>query len=278
VPLGGADEQGLPVRAAEHQRERRAVLVEFDPLQDFTTVGHPDNGESARLAPDRAVGVQADAVWPEPLGEHPPPRQSTVGVDVERGEPARERLGDDQRPAVGGDDHAVGELDVASDLTQLPARRNQLDVARLGRLAGHEAEVRAVDVGVAAGVHDDLVRPLTGVDNHRPVGLLAPHLVAGGQQPAVGQPVDGIPHGVAGRVAAEHNLGRPVHVDGHDLPVDPVAEPQPPVMPPRRLRNSQATQENLRFRHNALFSLRPCRSPAGRLPQRRATTSLIVSA
>src|SRR6184192_193048 len=40
-------------------------------------------------------------------------------------------------------------------------------------LGGEEVEVRAVDVDVAAPVHDDLVRRLLGEDGHRPVGLLA---------------------------------------------------------------------------------------------------------
>jgi len=141
-----------------------------------------------------------------------------------RGEPARERFGDDQRPAVRGDDHAVGELDVIGDLTQFPVRRDELDAARLGWRTGDKVEVRAVNVGVAASVHDDLVRPLLGVDGHRPVGLLAPDLVAGRQQPAVGQPGDGVPHRVGGPVAGEHYLRLAVHVNRHDLPVDPVAE------------------------------------------------------
>src|SRR5690242_1633606 len=58
-----------------------------------------------------------------------------------------------------------------------------------------------------------------------------------------------------------------VQVNCHDLPVDPVAEPQPPLMPPRRLRNPQPAQHNLRFKHDAplLCSLHerpPARSTA----------------
>jgi len=52
--------------------------------------------------------------------------------------------------------------------------RDELDVAGLGRLTACEVEVRAVDVDVAALVHDDLVPALPGVGDHRPVGLLAP--------------------------------------------------------------------------------------------------------
>jgi hypothetical protein len=233
VPLGGADEQGPPVRAAERQGERRAVLAEFHALQDFAALGDADDREPAGLHPDRAFGVHADSVGAEARGEHPSSRQPAVGVDVERGEPARERLGDDQRPAVRSDDHAVRELDVAGDLAHPPVGRDELDVARRGRRAGDEVEVRAVDVGVPARVDDDLVRPLPGVNGHRPVGLLAPDFVTGRQQPAVGQPVDGVSHRVAGGIAGKHDLRRAVHVDGHDLPADPVAKPQPPRMPPR---------------------------------------------
>ena len=103
---------------------------------------------------------------------------------------ARERLGDNQRPAVRGDDHAIGELDVARDLAQLAVRRDHLDVARLGRAAADEVEIGAVDVDVAAAVHDDLVRVLLGDGDHRPVGLLPLQLGPRGQQPAVGQPPD----------------------------------------------------------------------------------------
>jgi hypothetical protein len=88
VPLGGADEQGPPVRAAEHQRERRPVLLEFDALQDRAALGDAGGREPARAHPHRAFGVQADAVRSKTLGEDPPPRQPAIGADAERGEPA----------------------------------------------------------------------------------------------------------------------------------------------------------------------------------------------
>ena len=75
--------------------------------------------------------------------------------------------------------------------------------------------------------------------------------VAGDQQPAVGQPVDGITHRVAVRVPGQHHLRLAVQADGHDLPVDPVAEPQPALVPPWRLGNSQTAQQNLRLGHGA---------------------------
>ena len=114
-PFCGADEQGPPVRTAEHQRERGAVLWQFDALQNFAAFGDAGDREPG-ADPDRAFGVEADAVRGETAGEDPPVGQAPVGVDVERGERSGERLGDDQRPVIGRDDHAIGELDVAGDL------------------------------------------------------------------------------------------------------------------------------------------------------------------
>src|SRR5580693_3766589 len=173
-PFGGHDEQRPPVRAAEHYRERRAVLAEFDALQDLAALGDADDRGPAGGDPDRAFGVGTDAVRAESLGEDPPVGQPAVRVDVERGEPAGEGLGDDQRPVVGRNDHAVRELDVVRNLAQVAVGREELDVAGLGCLATREVEVRAVEVDVAARVHDDLVRLLLGDGDHRPVGLLAP--------------------------------------------------------------------------------------------------------
>jgi hypothetical protein len=61
----------------------------------------------------------------------------------------------------------------SADLAQLPVRHDELDVARLGRRTGDEVEVRTVDVGVAARVHNDLVRPLPGARGCQHHGWLA---------------------------------------------------------------------------------------------------------
>src|SRR5450755_1012752 len=94
-PFGGHDEQGPPVRAAEHQRERGAVPGQFDALQNVAAVGDAGYREPG-ADPDRAFGVEADAVRGETGGEDPPAGQAPVGVDAERGERSGERLGDDQ--------------------------------------------------------------------------------------------------------------------------------------------------------------------------------------
>ena len=95
----------------------------------------PSATRTTENPPHRALGVHGDAVRAQVADEHAPAGQPAVAVDAERGQPARERLGDDQRPAVRGDDHAVGELDVIGELAQVPVRRDELDVAWLGRRA-----------------------------------------------------------------------------------------------------------------------------------------------
>ena len=83
--------------------------------------------------------------------------------DVEGRQPAGEGLRDHQGRAVGGDHHAVGELDVAGDVAGRAVRLDQPDPAGLGRAAAEEVEVGAVDVDVAGRVDDELVAALRAV-------------------------------------------------------------------------------------------------------------------
>ena len=135
-----------------------------------------------RGGPDSALRVEADAVRADAVGPHPPIRQAAVRGDVERGEAAGERLGDDQRRVVGRDDHAVGELDAVRDLAGRAVRGDQRDDPGLGRARRPGSRSRTVDVDVAATVHDDLVPAMVGdtaqvgVPDHRPVGLPAQEL------------------------------------------------------------------------------------------------------
>src|SRR6202035_3065992 len=80
----------------------------------------------------------------------------------------------------------------------------------------------------------------------------------------VGQPVDRIPHQLD-RAPGRGDLRLAVKAHGNDLPVDPVAEPQPALMPPRRLGNPQTTQQHLRFRHDTLLAS-PGRAECGPAP------------
>jgi hypothetical protein len=98
-PFCGADEQGSPVWSAEHQRERGPALGQFAALQDFAALGDAGDREPS-ADPDRALGVEAGAVRSDSPREDPPAGQPSASVDVERGEPAGEGLGDNQRPVV----------------------------------------------------------------------------------------------------------------------------------------------------------------------------------
>src|SRR6266487_720335 len=70
---------------------------------------------------------------------------------------------------------------------------------------------------------------------------------------------------MAVRVPCQHHLRLAVEADGHDLPVDPVTEPQPAVAPPWRFRNSQTTEQNLRLGHD-VSSLHPAAPSSGSAP------------
>ena len=119
-----------------------------------------------------------------------------------------------------------------------PSGGDERDDPGLGLLAGAEVEADAVDVDVVAAVDDDLVPAVVvdaaqiGVADHRTVGLPAHQLGTGDQQAAVGQPVDRPAE--TGRARRDH-LAVAVEIDRHDLARAPVGEPQPIVVPARRL-------------------------------------------
>src|SRR5260370_12686611 len=70
-PAGHRDAGSVRARSIA---ERCLVLPEFDPLQDLAARGDTDDRVPARGDPDPALGVQADAVRGETVGEDPPAR------------------------------------------------------------------------------------------------------------------------------------------------------------------------------------------------------------
>jgi hypothetical protein len=123
-----------------------------------------------------------------------------------------------------------------------------------------EVEVDRVDVDVAAPVHGDLapaeLRDVAeiGVPDARPVGLDPDQLRTRQEQAAVRKPVRRPTEAVW---AFSHHFAVAVQVDGDDLPRSPVREPQPTVVPPRRLGHPQAIEQHARL-HGVL--LLPSRS------------------
>jgi hypothetical protein len=110
-------------------------------------------------------------------------------------------------------------------------------------------------------VHHDLVPAVLGdpaevdVPDDRPVGPHAHELLAGDQEPAVGQPVDRPAEAVArhrgvdlGRSVSD-DLAVAVEIDRDDLARASVREPQPAVVPARRFDIGQPVQQDFGFRH-----------------------------
>jgi hypothetical protein len=113
-----------------------------------------------------------------------------------------------------------------------------------------EVEVDRVDVDVAAPVDGDLAPPEPRdvaeirVPDARPVGLDPDQLRACDEQAAVRKPVRRPAESIG---AFSDHVTVAVQVDGDDLPRPPVREPQPAVMPARRLRHGQAVEQYARL-------------------------------
>ena len=91
--------------------------------------------------------------------------------------------------------------------------------------------------------------PAAAVRLQRPVGRDDDDAVVRGQhRPAVGKPVDR--ERKAGH--AQHDLPLPAGVEGQHLARDPVADPEPAVMPARRLTESEPGREHLGSAHGHL--------------------------
>ena len=92
-------EQRAALRSAQRAGDRGAV-ADVDAVGDGAALDDPLElvGQRHRR-PYPAVGVEGDAVGRpvESFGEDPPVGQRPVGADGERGQPAADRLGDDQR-------------------------------------------------------------------------------------------------------------------------------------------------------------------------------------
>ena len=230
------DEQVRVVPPAERASEGAPVQLERG--QHLATLAHPHAVLVAHVGvPDSALGIDTDPVWviARSLGPHPPVAEATVRADVVRREPVGVRLSDDQRSAVRGDRHPVGERDVSGDLTDLAIWRGEHQEA--GReLAAGEVEADGIDVGVAPIIDHDVIPGLdrdsgqVGVRDQRPVALTAqqpPLRRVHDQQPAVGEEIDAHRE----RCDAQHHLVGTVGAEGDHLIRAPVREPQPSVVP-----------------------------------------------
>src|SRR5215211_7651442 len=145
--------------------------------------------------------------------------------------------------------------------------------------------VTAIPLGNAipsATVHDDLVEARAetaqvGVVDQGAVGLLAqqPALGPGNhQQPPVRQPVDRERNGGRHR---GHHLGGAVEIDRQDLLRPPVGQPQPAIVPARRLADLQPGQQDLGHRgHSSASTGTPVTTDTnGSRPDRQSCTERV---
>src|SRR5262249_24076186 len=142
------------------ERASDAAAIKFDPLQHLPSFANAHATFVGDIGvPDGALGIEADAVGDAvaKVGPHSPPGQVAVHGDVESREPFRVGLGDDQHRVVWRYEHAVREREAVRHLASQTVGGDQGHDSGSKRLAGHEVEAAAVDVGVAPTVYYQLV-------------------------------------------------------------------------------------------------------------------------
>jgi hypothetical protein len=131
--------------------------------------------------------------------------------------------------ALTEDDHAVREPHIVGDLATAPIGQHNGDDPGLWLLPRHRA--RQVHPRPGHGIDDDLIEGLarrairlqvrTGHDSTR----------RGGDEPAIGEPVDRKRH----PLDARYDLAVRIGVERQHLTGQPVTHPEPAVVPPRGL-------------------------------------------
>ena len=139
---------------------RRSAGGRRDPVDRTGALHHPHDPVVDRIGdPDAAGGVEADAVGQvrAQVGPHPRVGQRAVAVEVVGRQALAERLGDHERAAAVGDDHAVGEEQLLGDHPRVAVGLDA-DERRAGGL-GSAVDVEAVvaHVGPALRVDDHVV-------------------------------------------------------------------------------------------------------------------------
>ena len=253
----GADEAGCGGRRRPACRRRRRG----SPVETVPSIVPPSRTRSSAVAarvghPDRALGVEADAVGEdsrEQVGPHAPVAERAVGGDVERGEPVALRLADDQvRP---------------SGVITVPLGNNRSSAARVTAPSGRRAPGTWCAAARPRGGRSRNCRRRRGPARPPPCRCTArwrprrdrrctsslPPVQP--QQPAVQHRDDRAarPSGVQprpeGRCGTSTMVSaRPCGIDrDHALGIE-VREPQPAVAPARALREGQPVEQGREHR------------------------------
>src|ERR1700742_3350735 len=190
--------------------------------------------------PDRVFSVEANTVWNtiDEIGPYAPVRQTAVRFDIKCRELFAIGFGHDQRRIVWRYSHAIRKGDTVSHLASCTVGSDQCDDSRSEFFTGHKIKATAVDVDIAATVHDNFikaeVREMAQVSMLRQRSICFPSqqkLFVGrdDKETSVGQEVDA--HRNRWEWHADDDLAPALGIDGEDLLCDPVGEPQPSVVP-----------------------------------------------
>ena len=241
-----------PSMHAKHPRSTSTVARTSPPSRHADTAPVRDVG-----VPDRALGVAADAVRHAvaEVRPHAAAGEPAAGTDVPGREARAVGLGQHEGRAVRRDRDAVGERDAVGHLAHRAAGRHARHQA--GReLRAREVEAGAADVRVAARVHHDVVPRRrrepgqVGVGDDRAVGLVAQQQALAprhDEQAPVGEEVEAERQ----RGQARHDLGLAGVVEREDLARSPVRQPQPAVVPARRLAHDEPVLQRVHVRETA---------------------------
>src|SRR5439155_1203744 len=251
----GAQVQRAAILGAEHAGEREARAGR-DRALDASAVEHAQHTRGPRIGyPDGALGVQTDAVGEAAVerGEEPAIRERAVGGDVERRQPMRQRLRDDQRAAVGRDDRTVRKRQLVGGARDGAVGIDAREARRAGRLAAVAVEAEITDVGAAHRVHD--------------------HVVAGtgGQRGQIGDDaelaaVDAQPPPVRESAARSHWSWR------RSAPTSSRAAAVSPASPPWPARSGRSVAARWAWRATWATPRKSTRSSRGRTPSLDAST------
>jgi len=131
TPFRRENEQRFPVGTAKHARETAAISI--DRLQRLATFADADATFVRNVGvPDRAIGVEADAVGNAraEIGPDSSVRQTAIQSDVECGDPFAMGLSNDQRSIVGSYGHAIWKGDVVGYLSRRTIGCDERDDSR----------------------------------------------------------------------------------------------------------------------------------------------------
>ncbi len=157
------NEEVLPLRPAQHHRI--GMGVDLDSMRDLPAFADPHHAVRAVGigAPHASLGVEADAIGADGLGQLRPDTavgEGAVLLDVEGGQAMADRLTDDEGSSVGGNHDAVRESEFVSDYGRPTIRADEDKHASIDGLGRRVVKVVAdvPHVHTAFGVHDPIAQ------------------------------------------------------------------------------------------------------------------------